>query len=782
MAKTVGFTFSVGARLQSSVASVFDTVAGRASRLKKDIKQLQAVSGAASKLTTNKDTLTSLRAEVAAGADKAKELLAAERAYKSAERAAEKYNITIKEAASVHAKATAQIARTEEALKRQEAYQRNSTKRSELKGEMFGAVAGAGIAVAPIKMAMDFESAMADAAKTIDGMRDNAGNLTDEYYNMEATVKRMGQELPLTHQELAGIFAAGGQLGLKTADELEEFTRLAAHMSVAFGVSTDEAAETIGGYRSQMGKTFPEIREMLDLMNQYANTSSATEASISNIVREVGSLGQTAGLSDEALTAMAATLSAMKIQDNKAGTGIKNFLLTFTAGGMGAKSKQDAFAALGIKTDELAKEMQKDAEGAILAVLKKIQALPKHLQAGFLEQLFGRESISAIAPLLTRLDLLEENFAKAGDKASYLGAMQKEFENRSKTTANALIITKNKVAALGITIGAALLPAVNDILSVVGNATVAVTAFAEANPAVIRVVMLAVTALTAFKLASVAGGFALTVASDAWTMAKGAWAAGRAVCNLSTASMVAQRVASFGLAAGVRTLAIAQRVLNVVMANNPIGWVVKGVMVLGGALYGLYQTCEPVRKVLDSLWDGFMSAIKPVTDFVSSIWDKVTAIINWVSGESSEANAKADETLAAQQTVAGTQAVAETSIAAVPQNMSLPQASVFSDTNTAADLEDYMAMAPSTLDAESMDTSFEQAGVLASLENFSTASTQSTSMAASLSPTFSFTFNMDGVPDKEFGRRVIESLEKEKSAIQRMLSNMLSDAQRVAYN
>ena len=69
MGRTVGFTFSVGARLQSSVASAFDTVAGRASRLKRDMKDLRAVSGTAGKLTSAKATVDSLRAEAAAGKD-----------------------------------------------------------------------------------------------------------------------------------------------------------------------------------------------------------------------------------------------------------------------------------------------------------------------------------------------------------------------------------------------------------------------------------------------------------------------------------------------------------------------------------------------------------------------------------------------------------------------------------------------------------------------------------------------------------------------------------------
>ncbi|MGL4247141.1 phage tail tape measure protein, partial [Lactiplantibacillus plantarum] len=75
-----------------------------------------------------------------------------------------------------------------------------------------------------------------------------------------------------------------------------------------------------------------------------------------------------------------------------------------------------SFDKLGLKAGDLAKAMQDDAGGAILDVLEKLKQLPKAEQAATMTQLFGRESIGAIAPLLTNLDLLKENFGKVADE------------------------------------------------------------------------------------------------------------------------------------------------------------------------------------------------------------------------------------------------------------------------------------------------------------------------------------------------------------------------------
>lgn len=49
-----------------------------------------------------------------------------------------------------------------------------------------------------------------------------------------------------------------------------------------------------------------------------------------------------------------------------------------------------------------------------------------------MQEIFGKESIAAISPLLDSLDLVKRNLVIASDETLYAGAMQKEFENRSR--------------------------------------------------------------------------------------------------------------------------------------------------------------------------------------------------------------------------------------------------------------------------------------------------------------------------------------------------------------
>lgn len=491
--------------------------------------------------------------------------------------------------------------------------------RSQIQGQMVQTAVPMLALSLPIKQAVDFEAAMADVAKTMDGMRDEGGNLTQQYYAMEQAVKNMAASLPLAHEEIASLFAAAGQQGLSELSEIQEFVTMSAQMAVAFGVSQEQAADAIGGYRSAMGLSFEETRTMLDLMNQYANTSSATEQDIASVMRRIGSLGGQAGMAVKPMTALAATLVSMKVPPEEAGTGIKNFLLALTSGKAATKSQTKALNELGFGTEQLAKAMQKDAPKAVLAVLNSLKKLPKHEQLSTMQTLFGKESLAVIAPLLGQLDLVTQNLKICADETQYTGAMQKEFSARIRTTqANAQLFS-NRLKEVSINIGSALLPALNSAMDGIGPFVSGFASFAENNPTLMKAVVGTAGALFGLKITTLAAMYAANMLRSASVTAKGAGLALSLVANRQTFSLAAQKTAMYASSAATKAAAAAQWIWNAAMTANPIGLVITGLGMAAAAMYALYQTCEPVRNAFDWAFGG-------IAAFVQSIWEKLKAL------------------------------------------------------------------------------------------------------------------------------------------------------------
>ena len=60
----------------------------------------------------------------------------------------------------------------------------------------------------PIRQAIEFESAMSDVRKVVDF------DTPEQFAQMQQDILRMGRTLPLAHEGLAALVAAGGQAGL----------------------------------------------------------------------------------------------------------------------------------------------------------------------------------------------------------------------------------------------------------------------------------------------------------------------------------------------------------------------------------------------------------------------------------------------------------------------------------------------------------------------------------------------------------------------------------------
>lgn len=498
------------------------------------------------------------------------------------------------------------------------------TARSSLQAEMVQTAVPAFALSLPIQQAIAFEASMADVAKTMDGMRDNNGNLTAKYYAMEQAVKNMARQIPVSQNEIASLFAAAGQQGLTELSDIEEFVTMSAQMAVAFGISQEQAADAIGGYRSSLGLSFEETRSMLDLMNQFANTSSATEQDIAEVVRRVGALGQQAGVTAKTMAAMTANLVSMKIQPEIAATGIKNLLLALTAGEAATKSQSAAFKRLGFDTVELAKAMQEDAPNAIQKLLGTIRKLPQHEQLSTLNELFGTQSIASVSSF--NLEQLVANLEVMADETQYAGVMAKEANARWASTAGQLQRFKNASNEVAINMGSALLPAINDTIGAVSPLVNRFADFAKENPEVIKYTIGTAGALMGAKMACLVTMYAVNGLRSVYTTAKTASLAFSLVTSRQTFAMSAQKAVMLASAAATKTVSTvtktattAQWLLNAAFRANPIGFIVTGLGMAGAAMYALYQTCEPVRNAFDWAFSGIAGIIQTVWEMLKGL-------------------------------------------------------------------------------------------------------------------------------------------------------------------
>ncbi|MGY0161695.1 phage tail tape measure protein [Edwardsiella tarda] len=465
-------------------------------------------------------------------------------------------------------------------------------------GDLIGGGAFAAPFISGAKAAIDFESQMADVRKVVDF------DTPKQFSEMGEDILKMSDRLPMAANDIAKLVAAGGQAGIARKD-LKQFAEDALKMGVAFDQSADQSGEMMAKWRTSFKMTQGEVVALADKINYLSNNGAANAKQISDIVTRIGPLGEVAGIASGQIAALGATLAGVGVEQEVASTGIKNFMLAITSG---SKQQQEAFKHLGFDSKKLAVGMQKDAQGTILKVLTSISKLDKARQPKALNALFGKESIGAIAPLLTNLDLLKKNFNMVGDASQYTGSMQKEYEARAATTANQLQLLRNQAAHAGVAIGSALLPQINASAAGMMPLIAKSTEFISRNPEVVRALVSAAAGFAALKLATLGASMAMNIMSSA-------------------------------------------------ASASPIGIVVRGIALAAGLLIANWDTVGPYFKALwetvspyfEAGWELLKTVFawsplglvinnwRPIVQWFQDMWEKLRPIISWFTDDASSA-------------------------------------------------------------------------------------------------------------------------------------------------
>lgn len=499
--------------------------------------------------------------------------------------------------------------------------------------------------------AIKFESSMADIAKVVDGLKDSTGNTTAEYGKMSKEILDMSSRLPMAANDIAKIYAAGGQSGIARQD-LSRFAESAVKMGVAFDISAEQSGQAMAELRSAFSMGQAEVETLADKINYLGNTTPAAAKGIMEIVQRVGAFGTVAGYNTGTVAALGATMRGFGIQEEVTATSIKNMMLALVAGDTATKSQIAVWKKLGFNHKQVAKDMQTDAEAMTLKVLESISKLEKHDQASTLKELFGSESLLGIAPLLQNLNAVKDNLKKVTDESKYAGSMQQEYEARAATTENNIQLLKNSLEKIRITLGSALLPVINQVINQLKPFFENLTTWIENNQNVIASmikVSIGLTGLVAGLLVAkgvITGllaifipfcssitliarttGVSLNIIRGHYGLLSAALRLGLPVRNILNVVNTLRGLNILGRLGTVFNVVkngalIAGRAilfLGRVLLMNPIGLAITAITAIAVGAYLIYRYWTPIKGFFLGVWQSIKTAFAPVGAFFSGL-------------------------------------------------------------------------------------------------------------------------------------------------------------------
>lgn len=277
----------------------------------------------------------------------------------------------------------------------------NRQARADMQGEVMGLV-GAGMTLAtPVKLAIDFESSMADVRKVVDF------DTPQQFKQMQDDILKLTHTIPMAGTEIAQIVAAGGQSGV-ARENLLGFATNAAKMGVAFDMSAETAVESMAKIANAYEIPIMQIGKLGDAINHLSNSSPAKASNIVDTLGRVTSATKSFGLSELQATSLANAFISLGKSPDVAGTAINGMLSTLVIADKQGKTFQNALKKIGISAKELKKDISENGERVLLNFLKCVRALPEIEQTGILIDLFGREYADDVGTLVSGVGQYEK--------------------------------------------------------------------------------------------------------------------------------------------------------------------------------------------------------------------------------------------------------------------------------------------------------------------------------------------------------------------------------------
>lgn len=362
------------------------------------------------------------------------------------------------------------------------------SRRLEVRDRIAGAGAtttAAGVAMgvpvmAAVKSYASMEDAMKGVAKQVNGLRDDNGNRTARFYEMQDAIKAASEQLPMENGavDFAALVEGGARMNVANPNDswadqkrdLLAFAATAAKASTAFELPADELSESLGKIAQLYKVPTRNIEQLGDALNYLDDNAMSKGGDIIDVLQRMGGVADR--LDYRKAAALGSTFLSLGTAPEVAASAANAMVRELSIATMQSKSFFAGMDLLKLNPAQIEKEMTQDAMGTIQRVLEKVNNLPKDKRLGAMTLIFGKEFGDDAAKLANNLPELQRQLKlTSGSDAN--GSMQKESDiNKDSLSAQWLLVktgAENTFSSLGETLRAPLMAIMNTAKQVTGS-------------------------------------------------------------------------------------------------------------------------------------------------------------------------------------------------------------------------------------------------------------------------------------------------------------------------
>ncbi|UQR05201.1 phage tail tape measure protein [Enterococcus durans] len=209
-------------------------------------------------------------------------------------------------------------------------------------------------ATAVTTAAISWESAFAGVKKTNDEVVDSNGNVVYSYSDLEKGLRNLATQLPASHQEIANVAEAAGQLGIKT-ENVVSFTKTMIDMGESTNMSAETAATSLARLANITKLPQDKFSNLGAAIVDLGNNFATTESEITEMALRLAGAGSQIGLNQGDILGLAASLSSVGIEAEMGGSAISKIMVNMQ---VAAKTGLGQMEELSSKTGMTRRELE----------------------------------------------------------------------------------------------------------------------------------------------------------------------------------------------------------------------------------------------------------------------------------------------------------------------------------------------------------------------------------------------------------------------------------------
>lgn len=513
-----------------------------------------------------------------------------------------------------------------------------------MSGGMKTAAVGAATLVpvaAAVKSYSSLEDAMKGVAKQVNGLRDDSGNRTPQYEEMQRAIMDASEKLPMANGavDYAALVEGGARMGVANSDDpwqkqkadLLSFASMAAKASVAFELPADQLSESLGKIAGLYKIPTQNIEQLSDAINYLDDNAKSKGSDIIDVLQRVGGLASQ--LDYKQAAALGSTFLTLGTPAEVAASATNAMVRELSIATVQGKNFMQGLDALGLSAEKVQKSMSVDAMGTIISVLEASKKLAPDQQVANLTQIFGKEFGDDAQKLANNLPELRRQI-ELTQGAAAKGSMNRESDINKASLSAQWQLTKTGAVNAFSSAGETLRDPLMDIMLTVSKVVGSVRRWVEANPALVGLIMKVTAAIGA--LLVVMGGLMLSIGAVLGPMA---------LVRLSFTSLAGEGGIA-RLTGGVMRLGGAfqwlagspmQALLSAGrMVFGPLITLLAGISAPVWGLIALFAAVavavikfwQPIKAFFSGFFTGLMAGLQPITQSFNAVFAPLAPIFN----------------------------------------------------------------------------------------------------------------------------------------------------------